>query len=158
MAQELRSSNQACCKLYVQSLVMKRMFQIRHSIIWVAVGVLVILCTALGFVLHEKRVQFAAILEAENVYYEDYNSRLQKAAEKLVEGLSRDQVEKIMILPPDDYFFDNTSTRVTWHWNAGSQRGVAHKTLGYAGSKGYFTVSVIFNNRGEVEKIYSGIN
>jgi hypothetical protein len=96
-------------------------------------------------------------LVAETNLYNSYVTRLEQGAEKISVGTPAD-LEKIIGVPPDGFLFDEQTGTVTWSWDAREHAGELHEALGLVTTKGHFTLSVIFQADGTVEKIYSGVN
>lgn len=97
-------------------------------------------------------------LTKELLDYQKYSSKLEEGTKKLTVGVSRGEVEKIMLVPPDHFFFNESAGTVTWHWNASEHVGYLRKKTIPETEKGHYGVSVIFASDGKVEKVYSGIN
>ena len=97
-------------------------------------------------------------IDLEETALNEYSQRLETSIPKLTVGLRREDVEKIIGVAPDYLSFDPDRQTVTWSWDAVRHVGELRKSQGLAPTKGYFTVAVIFNRDGQVEKIISGIN
>ena len=107
--------------------------------------------------LYQSRSTLEA-LEREAAELNKYSENLETSAQKISVGLRREDVEKIVRVAPDHIFFDSDRETVIWGWTAAQHVGDLHKSRRLSPTKGYFTLSVIFNREGQVERIFSGIN
>ena len=130
----------------------------KNWIIVVAVSLVSILAVYSALAIYARQRTFDEAIRAEAEHYELYLVAVKERHEKLRNGMTRGEVEKLMAMPPDYFFFDDQRGTVTWHWNAVRHVGILHRSSGLAGAKGHFNLSVTFDSDGSVKQIGSGVD
>src|SRR5690606_16725251 len=95
----------------------------KNWIIVVAVFFVSILAVYSSLAFYARQRTFDKAIRAEAEHYELYLVAVKERYEKLRNGMTRGEVEKLMTMPPDYFFFDDQRGTVTWHWNAVSHVG-----------------------------------
>lgn len=90
--------------------------------------------------------------------YAAYVEKLKEGVANIKVGMTREDVERIILVPPDEFSFDSPTGSVTWAWNAGKHLSSGSQDINFSETKGFFMVTIIFSKEGTVEKIYSGVN
>jgi hypothetical protein len=83
-----------------------------------------------------------------------YEKEIERKSGNLKVGMSRKEVEKVMIIPPDDVLTNESAGEVTWYWSCFDRASKQKVKIG----KGHFTLAVSFNSEGKVIEVSKGVN
>jgi hypothetical protein len=72
--------------------------------------------------------------------------------------MKREQVEQILLIPPDYFVFDNENNKINWYWDAASHLDCLTKKKRNINEKGHYTLVITFNSEGFIEKKVAGVN
>ena len=88
--------------------------------------------------------------------YSAFTNRLEQAQSTLRPGMTKDEVARIIGMPPDDLRADGHG--LTLYWEGVHHRGLLMRTINPGISKGHYSVAVTFDVSGKVITSTGGTN